>query len=327
MNRALAQLLRIHPEPYEYVKEKTVHEALTRMPLEYLEFLENGVNEIAAGKAKVELPRKQIFTDPDGDFRVMPCIYKQDSKSLKVVKIVGTNLVQSDVPDQVTVGRVFRIHPKENYVTHIFEACLLSSARTGAVAALAVKRLADKRRRINIVGSGRVGYYAGLYLSQLPGIEEIVFTDSRPERAEAAAKVLSKGSSGRTAFRSEENGKPRGDVLVLATTSKRPLFGANDTEASVVVSLGADTETQRELDSSWPGTSKVYVDTLDSTNVGDVRAWLAEEAIRETELTDFMTLYREGTGTLPAGRRVFVSSGSALFDNLTIGYLLESVRL
>jgi ornithine cyclodeaminase/alanine dehydrogenase-like protein (mu-crystallin family) len=327
LDQVLGKILRIHPEPCEYVPELAVHEALTAKPFEYLTFLESRIEDIAQGRAILELPRKQIFTDADGDFRVMPCIYRQGPKTLKVVKIIGTNLVQSDVPDQVTVGRALRLHPKENYVTHIFEACLLSSARTGAVAALATKKLAASRQRIRIVGAGRVGYYAGLYLAQLPSVEEITFSDSKPERAEAVAQALGKAQPNGVKFRAKGSSRPKSEeVLILATTSDKPLFGEMDTDASLVVSVGADTETQRELDSSWPRVSKVYVDTLDSAKVGDIRAWLAEGAIRETELTDFVTFFHEGTGTFPVGRRVFVSSGSALFDNLSIGYFLESTR-
>ncbi|MDQ4072337.1 MAG: hypothetical protein M3088_05615, partial [Actinomycetota bacterium] len=75
------------------------------------------------------------------------------------------------------------------------------------------------------------------------------------------------------------------DVLILATTATRPICGPDDVAASLVVSLGADTEDQRELKSSWVSSANVYVDSLDSERVGDLQAWLAEKVIERGEVT------------------------------------------
>ena len=113
------------------------------------------------------------------------------------------------------------------------------------------------------------------------------------------------------------------EVLVLCTPSNKALIGAQDTSAKLVVSTGADHERQRELKDDWPNVAQIYVDSLDSTSVGDIRAWFANGLIQKENLTDLLTLVRQGP--TPQGNRpqVFISTGSALFDNLTIGYLLK----
>jgi len=85
-----------------------------------------------------------LFSDPGdaGDFRVMPCVVRRGGRVRKTIKVVGTNLAQQVVPGQITVGKALALHPVENFVTDLFEACLLSSARTGACAALALDLLA-----------------------------------------------------------------------------------------------------------------------------------------------------------------------------------------
>jgi ornithine cyclodeaminase/alanine dehydrogenase-like protein (mu-crystallin family) len=164
-------VLRVHAEPCSYVDEPTVHELLTAAPAEYLAHVGRWLTLLAEGRATVEIPAKWIWTDtvePDGgDFRVMPCVVRDSARIVKTVKVVGTNRRQREIPDQITVGKAFHLHPRENFITHVFEACLLSSARTGLCGALALSRLAPIRKRITIVGAGRVGYYAALYASAL----------------------------------------------------------------------------------------------------------------------------------------------------------------
>src|SRR5919106_2306259 len=186
----LKSVLRVHPEPFEYVDERAVHVALTSDPAGYVSFFERGLLAIAVGDTRVELPAKKIFSDGagQGDFRVMPCVSRNGKTVTKTVKVVGTNTVGRAVPDQITVGRALCLHPAENYVTHVFEACLLSSARTGACAAVAMAHLAPARRHVTIVGAGRVGFYSGLYAAARGGVEEIVLCDRDRDRATSAAR-------------------------------------------------------------------------------------------------------------------------------------------
>lgn len=321
-----AQVLRIHPEPFEYVTERVVHASLTADPAHYLAFLEEHLREIAAGRTTIELPPKAIFADGPrrGDFRVMPCVVRSSSGIMKTVKIVGTNVTHIEIPDQVTVGKALCLHPDDNYITHIFEACLLSSARTGACAAIAIKLLAPARRKVTFVGAGRVAYYVSLYASALGGVEELVFHDPQPERAENMASLVSRDLKGKVRCRAETGKRLQDtDVLVLATTSTQPICGPHDLRTGLVVSVGADTEEQRELESSWAQVADIYVDTLDSARVGDLSAWILEGATLGKNLVDLLTLVGKGPRKLDGRPRVFVSTGSALFDNLTITYILS----
>ena len=87
--------------------------------------------------------------------------------------------------------------------------------------------------------------------------------------------------------------------------------------------MGADTERQHELAPGWGPISDVYVDTLDSLRVGDLLAWVRAGLIEPGRVLDLLSLYRTpAASTNP--RRLFISTGSALFDNLTISYVLGS---
>lgn len=317
-----AKTLRVHAESYTYMDETAVHRALVFAPEDFLGFVSDWLSLLATGQATIEQPPKWICTDPptpgSGDFRVMPCVVRHGDRVVKTVKIVGTNRRQKSVPDQITVGKAFHLHPEENFITHVFEACLLSSARTGLCGALALSRLAPEQQRITIVGAGRVGYYAGLYAAALGGVEEIAFRDVEQERAEMAAAHLGK-------FCRSENltGPIESDVVILATTASEAFCSPQNTKAKVIVSLGADSEDQHELMPEWASAADIYVNGPDCLHVGDIQAWRAAGIIKEENITSLLQLWRNGPVSGSARPRVFISTGSALLDNLTIAYLLE----
>lgn len=321
------KVLRINVEPCDYFGERYVHRELTSSPLEYFSFVLKELKAIAAGRVSIELPPKQIFQDPDSaaDFRVMPCVVRSASDVRKTVKLVGTNILQKKVPDQITVGKALVIDPQENFVSHIFDACLLSSARTGICAAIATDLLSVSRERVTVFGAGRVGYYAAFYAAALNGVREISFVDIDPDRAENTADLLSRQIA-QVRFSVEKEGRSdKTDVLILATTSAQAVSIPPGPGANLIISLGADTDFQSELDPAWAAVSDIFVDTKDSMRFGDLYKWQQDGLISTDRITDLFGVLRNGAQ--PYSRtRILVSTGSALFDNITIGYLLDRIK-
>lgn len=255
----------------------------------------------------------------------MPCIVRSDSGVRKTVKLVGTNTVQQLLPGQITVGRTFVVHPAENFVTHTFDACLLSSARTGACATLALQLLAPRSKRVAIIGAGRVGYYAASYVLALGLAETLYLDDADPVQADALATELNRHA--RMGQRRIVTGRPEQpvDAVIIATTSHVPIYGIEDFVATTVISLGADATWQHELDPAFAAMGPIYVDTLDSVRYGDLHAWTKAGLVTDGDLVDLLALVRDGISADDNSRRVFISTGSALFDNLTTGYLLSQL--
>ena len=54
-----------------------------------------------------------------------------------------------------------------------------------------------------------------------------------------------------------------------------------------------------------------------------LKAWLDARTIVEKDLITLLELWRNGPRKASERNRVFISTGSALLDNLTIAYLLE----
>lgn len=277
---------------------------------------------MARGELAVELPDKGLFAGEcreEGDFRVMPCVLRGPAGVLKLVKIVGTNRRQRRLPGKITVGRAFLLDPKENFIRHAFDACLLSSARTGLCAALAVERLAPRRRRVAIIGAGRVGWYAGLYIAALGGVESIVLSDIDAARAAECAELLGEALPGLVVTAGED---VEADVVILATTSERPLIAPEQAPRALVISLGADADGQRELADGWAGLERIHVDTLDSLHFGDGRRWREQGRLGRERCVELSELYESDSDSVSTGSRLFISAGSALFDALAVGYLI-----
>ena len=323
-------VLRLSDEPARYWSDHRIHKALSADPSGFIEFMTEGLQAVANGSAHIDMPPKQIFADEciegdssgdsPGDFRIMPCVLRWGARHWKTVKVVGTNYAQRVVPDKITVGKALVLHPEENFVTDIIDACILSSARTGACAVIAANALGASRERVAIVGSGRVGFYAALYLCAQGGVSMLAFHDSVAQRATLAAQALAAIFPDIEILAS--SGDPDADLVISATTSTRPLLHPGRTLASTVISLGADTDEQRELDPAWRQEADLYVESIDSLRYGDLKHW----GVSVGEVTELSRLLVSGRQAAQ-GRSVFISTGSALFDNLAIGYLLENAAL
>lgn len=311
--------LRLGAEPCTYVADSAVHRMLTRDPAGYVNHLEVSLDQVAAGRWKIEMPPKTIFEDESGggDFRVMPCVVD----ALKTVKVIGTNRRRWTV-GQITVGKLLVLDEIENFVTHIFDACLLSSARTAAVAALAMRRLQPWRERVAIVGAGRIGYYAALYAAADGEAIEILVCDRVPGRAAATADDLRRVLGQVKVSSCDYDKIDRTDVLVLATDSTEPVYHPRDFAADLVISVGADTDAQSELDELC-SQLQVFVDHPHSARCGDLQRWLRAGNLHAREVQSLL----EGV-TVDTGRpKVFISTGSALFDNMTVAYYLGGNRV
>lgn len=115
------------------------------------------------------------------------------------------------------------------------------------------------------------------------------------------------------------------DVLILCTTSSTPIYSTNDFKADLIVSVGADIDTQRELDDSWAQAASIFVDSYDSARFGDIKAWTEKGLVDSNNMTDLFSLI-SGFELIDDKRpRIFVSTGTAFFDNLTLSYVLKNI--
>lgn len=184
-----------------------------------------------------------------------------------------------------------------------------------------MEQLAGSPRSFSVVGAGRVGYYAAFYLLALHSGATVALYDPTPGRAAQTAELLARQFPGAACGAAPTPVMNGIDVLVLATSSKAAFCSPDECDAPLVISVGADSDQQHELAPAWIGAADIYVDSLDSLNFGDLHQWLTAGSLRPSEITDLFHLLKAG----PVNRKeraVFVSTGSALFDNVTISYII-----
>ena len=310
--------LNIINEPYKRIRDIDVHNIIDKNYDAYLEFIENKLRDIAYGKVDIIMPPKTVFDDNGngGDFRMMPCIFKNNdnnnniNKVVKSVKIVGTNVTNKVIKDQICVGKAFLIHPEDNFITHIFDACILSAVRTAACAIIASKLLKPDANSILIVGSGRIGYYSCLFARHI-GIKDIYVNDINMEKAYELGKFLKVNASDKII---------NTDVLLIATTSRTVVFN-EETDHGLVISLGADIDYQTELGSSV-SKRKIVVDVLDSTKFGDLKKWIEKDMINKKDIIEIFDIIRSQKNE-KNNNILFVSTGTALFDNITMEFIKD----
>lgn len=322
--QSLQELLRLNPEPYAYYDDQAIYAALCADPVGYLESLHYSLSLIASGAAGLDLPPKMLFSDPGerSDFRVMPCVVRYAERVRKTVKIIGTNWPRRVVPGEISVGKAFALHGEENFIEAGFAGCILSSARTGACAAMARRLLAPGAKSLAVVGAGRVGYFAALYLAAQGGLERVGFYDKDQKRAELAAMAIGQAFPELVTGLCSPADQADAEVLVLATDSETPLFSASDKRPSLVISLGADTDWQSEVAVATLDHYQLFIDTSDSLNFGDLLRFQQAGQLKGRTVLDLVSLL--AGNQVPTSPALFISTGSALFDNLTIDYLLTS---
>ena len=320
-------------EPCDWFDDRHCHARLTTSPVSYLDTLQDDLGRIAEARLTAEFPPKQVFRDavagggsvqdPGGDFRVMPCVVRGPDRLTKTVKIVGSNFRRMQVRGRMTVGRALYLDPRENFVRAEFAAFALSCARTGACAALA-HRLLGRGRNLTLFGAGPVAWYAAFYLLSDGRVDGLYLIDpdgAKAQRTLASLKAIFPAMHGE--IRTSTPDADVAETVILATDSTHGFFRPGMTGATLVISLGADSDEQSELHPDWAGQARLVTDLEDSARIGDLKRWHSSGLLGDRPVTDFIGLLRTGGVDPVCGQRtVFVSTGSALLDNLTIHYLL-----
>ncbi|MDQ7822855.1 MAG: hypothetical protein RDV48_08690 [Candidatus Eremiobacteraeota bacterium] len=326
----LRKLLRLQEEPHIYLDDLEVHRILTEHRREYFDHFEEGFRFWAAHPDKLMLTPKQIYYSPGmrGDFRVMPCQMHREGGSVNIVKLIGTNEEEELIKDKISVGKAFLFHPRDNFIIGVFDACVLSSVRTGACAALGFKHLGKGARRVGIIGCGRCGYYSAEFIHQQGTVEKFLCFDTNAVNLENF-KELAKVRNIPCEFpRTLEEVKKGSDALVLSTYSPSPLVSGSDLEKyglRFISSSGADADNLSEMEEDVPRhVGRIFVDVVHSLRCADLKRWKQKGLITDDTVVELREVIG-GAFKPEETHNIFVTTGFAYLDLLTIDYLYSFV--
>ncbi len=324
------KVLRLKDEPCLYFKESEIHGILFSKGVRFMDELKRFYGLWHKRSGMVEMPPKKVFVTKGvaGDFRVMPCVVKGPGKRLiKAVKVIGTDIEQTIVKDKISVGKALLLHPKDNIVEAIFDVGALTSFRTAAATVLAHHYLAGPSKgKIGIIGAGRIGFYTLQLLYQWTGAREVLVEDPNGRHLahylRAARRVFHKLKirEGSLDDLCAECG-----AIFLATTTRRPILSeANAGPVRFISSIGADSNSQSELDPSILRDRRIFTDSKTSIHFADLKRWEDRGLIRERDITELRLVAGERRGKYR--KTLFISTGIALHDALVCQFLFENLN-
>jgi alanine dehydrogenase len=185
----------------------------------------------------------------------------------------------------------------------LMEGAYITALRTGAASGVAAKYLA--REDSNIVGVIGTGVQARTQVwamsKVLKKMVSVKAYDLFPERVDAFAKDVSEKYGLRAgAVRSSRECVEGSDVLVVATTSKTPVFDGNWLKRGThVSSIGVSGIDGRELDDATVKNAKIVVDTREGalSETGDLIVPIKNGTLREDSI--YAELFEIVGGTKP----------------------------
>lgn len=202
----------------------------------------------------------------------------------------------------------------------------LTSLRTPAVSALAVRHLAEpEARRLVVYGSGPQAYGHVLALRAVRPVEDVTIVGRDPGRAEAlATRCRALGLTARAL--TDPPGSAGGDVaqavggadlVACCTTAREPLFpGKLARDGVTVVAVGSHEPGARELDGDLVARATVVVEARAAAleEAGDLIIPIRRGTITSRHLAGNLADLVAGRVVAGPGPRVFKSTGMAWED-------------
>ncbi len=323
------ELLRLEEEPCVSYSDVEIHDTLCHNVTAFMNYMENFYKIWQREDDLVELPQKQLFEVPyaEGDFRIMPCLIHGDYR-IKSVKIIGTNEENRTVHDKISVGKSFLIHPYDNYIHAMFDACVLSSFRTAAISVLAYKTVvSDTTNPTALTGTGRIGFYTALILHRYLDVQDFFCYDPNLQNRQNFEKLASLYlPDAQVHFLPLEKLGENANSLFVATNSHHAIFDKTSAEAfAFVSSVGADADNLSELDSSILANRTVVTDSRQSVMLGDLKRWQEKGLLSEANLVELKEIIGE-ENIRNKEPFLFISTGIAVQDALTAQFICNTTK-
>jgi len=237
----------------------------------------------------------------NGHMLFMPA-YLQRSKSLSL-KVVGVYPDNIKRGLETTSSILCLINPETGTPLAIMDGKYITAMRTAAMTAIAAEHLARRGvDSIGVIGAGVQAEYQLRGILEVRSAKRVYVYDILAERSRRFAEKI-KGELGLMAQveESANDVASKSDILIVATTSKQPVFDGRVLAKGVhVASIGWVGPDGRELDTTTVKRAKVVVDTKEGvlSESGDILIPIREGAITVDhiwcELKDLVSNRKKG---------------------------------
>ncbi len=288
--------------------------ARVRMP-EAIDAVERAFKALSAGH--IQPPVSVSLAVPDGTFHVKACAAASNGYSRLFVAKINPNFPGNRACDGLpTIQGVVAVFDSSNgRLLAMMESGVITSLRTAATTAVAIRHLAQKGARVaTVVGCGALGRFHVDALAACGFQRVSVFDTNGPRAVQLADSARSDHSIECLAVADMRAATLASEVVVTCTTSRVPFLSVSDVRpGTFVAAVGADNERKSEIAAALLAKARIVTDlTAQCMKSGDLRNAVPNESFVCGELTDVVA--GRVARTAPDEIVVFDSSGLAVED-------------
>jgi alanine dehydrogenase len=251
---------------------------------------------------------------------IMPAFINEPATlGTKVVSVFGSNTA---VGLPTHLATIVLLDPMTGELLAIMDGRFITEARTAAVSAVSVKRLArPDAARLAIIGSG---VQARSHLEAIGSVRQLreirVWSRSLDNRVAFAREMRARTKAPIDVAASAKDAVNGADLIVLATASREPVIQSEwIANGAHVCAVGACRPDQREMDTALVRRGRLFVDSRTGAlaEAGDVLIPMKEGAFDESHLAGELgdIILERVTGRTSADEvTIFKSLGMAVED-------------
>lgn len=237
----------------------------------------------------------------------------------KVVSVFGSNAA---VGLPTHLATIVLLDPMTGELLAIMDGRYITEARTAAVSAVSVKRLArENAARLAIIGSGVQARSHVEAIASVRQLHEIsVWSRSLENRTAFAREMRPRTEATIKIATSAREAVDGADMIVLATASREPVVHSGwISNGAHVCAVGACRPDQREMDSELVARGRVFVDSRTGAlaEAGDIILPMKEGVINDRHVAGELgevVIGKIAGRTSPDGVTIFKSLGMAVED-------------
>ena len=288
---------------------------------------------VLRAKKKVLEPLRTWFTAQGRtSFYFMPAhVSGLGTVSVKVVSVNPRNR-NSSLPS--TSATIYVFDSKTGSELAHIEGDNLTAIRTAASSALATDILAlEEADSLGIIGTGKQAQAHLPAMLEVRNISNVlVYSPSKAHRKRFVRTAFKNTTVPIVAERSAEEVARKSDILVLATSSRVPLFrGAKVLLGTHVNAIGAALPSSREMDTNLVKRSILVVDSLEQavTTYGDIMIPLKEKAITKSHIRVELGMLLFDPAVIERGMNditVFKAGGLGVLDAVFADYMVSQFK-
>jgi len=282
------------------------------------------------GKGRVQMPSKLYldFRKYNGDLRIMPSF--SETLIMAGTKIVNVHPENPKKGLKTVMAAIILNDPKTGIPLALMDGTYITTLRTGAASAVAIKYLAKKSAQsLGVIGAGSQALTQIAAIFKIRAIKEIAVYDIKEEAVENLAKLLANEKIKIKKASLREVAQK--DILVTVTPARQPvvkkewiLFGTH------INAIGADASGKEELDPQILKEAKIVVDCWEqASHSGEINIPLAKGIISQKDI--YASL-----GEIVSGKKrgrendkevtIFDSTGLAIQDLYTANLVYELAK-